>query len=195
MGILVSFLRGIVSLVLFAAAVTTVVIDMEFIGEKLGKYKLLRYGLIAGVVLLLFLIGFNSTCNVVIIAIDIYGVWAFFQKKKKKMIWHGKSARQTKKKSEGPQSAIRKQRISKRQIWCRRANFTARQWGTQSAEGFASDPYAVCREIEKRGNRQSEIGTAPRSVSIPHRGMQRGYFGNGKGNFLAKMYFQTAGEK
>ena len=54
MGILVSFLRGIVSLVLFAAAVTTVVIDMEFIGEKLGKYKLLRYGLIAGVVLLLF---------------------------------------------------------------------------------------------------------------------------------------------
>ena len=55
--ILVSFLRGIVSLVLFAAAVTTVVIDMEFIGEKLGKYKLLRYGLIAGVVLLLFLIG------------------------------------------------------------------------------------------------------------------------------------------
>ena len=109
MGILVSFLRGIVSLVLFAAAVTTVVIDMEFIGEKLGKYKLLRYGLIAGVVLLLFLIGFNSTCNVVIIAIDIYGVWAFFRRKKK-MIWHGKSARQTKKKSEGPQSAIRKQR-------------------------------------------------------------------------------------
>lgn len=131
MGILVSFLRGIVSLVLFAAAVTTVVIDMEFIGEKLGKYKLLRYGLIAGVVLLLFLIGFNSTCNVVIIAIDIYGVWAFSEEKKK-MIWHGKSARQTKKKSEGPQSAIRKQRISKRQIWCRRANFTARQqsWGT-----------------------------------------------------------------
>ena len=43
MGILVSFLRGIVSLVLFAAAVTTAVIDMEFIGEKLGKYKLLRY--------------------------------------------------------------------------------------------------------------------------------------------------------
>lgn len=37
MGILVSFLRGIVSLVLFAAAVTTVVIDMEFIGEKLGN--------------------------------------------------------------------------------------------------------------------------------------------------------------
>ena len=69
------------------------------------------------------------------------------------------------------------------------------EWRTQSAEGFASDPYAVCREIEKRGNRQSEIGTAPRSVSIPHRGMQRGYFGNGKGNFLAKMYFQTAGEK
>lgn len=34
MGILVSFLRGIVSLVLFAAAVTTVVIDMEFIGEN-----------------------------------------------------------------------------------------------------------------------------------------------------------------
>ena len=26
-------------------------------------------------------------------------------------------------------------------------------------------------------------------------GMQRGYFGNRKGNFLAKMYFQTAGEK
>lgn len=44
-------------------------------------------------------------------------------------------------------------------------------------------------------DKQSEIGTAPRSVSIPHRGMQRGYFGNGKGNFLAKMYFQTAGEK
>ena len=55
-----------------------------------------------------------------------------FSEEKKKTIWHGKSARQTKKKSEGPQSAIRKQRISKRQIWCRRASFTARQqsWGT-----------------------------------------------------------------
>ena len=38
MGILVSFLRGIVSLVLFTAAVTTVVIDMEFIGEKLNSF-------------------------------------------------------------------------------------------------------------------------------------------------------------
>ena len=97
MGILVSFLRGIVSLVLFAAAVTTVVIDMEFIGEKLGKYKLLRYGLIAGVVLLLFLIGFNSTCNVVIIAIDIYGVWAFFRRKKEDdLAWEERQANEEK---------------------------------------------------------------------------------------------------
>ena len=97
MGILVSFLRGIVSLVLFAAAVTTVVIDMEFIGEKLGKYKLLRYGLIAGVVLLLFLIGFNSTCNVVIIAIDIYGVWAFFRRKKEDdLAWEERQATEEK---------------------------------------------------------------------------------------------------
>ena len=82
MGILGSFLRGIISLVLFAAAIATIVLDMEFIGEKLGKYKLLRYGLIAGVVLLMFLIGFNPACNVVIIAIDVYGVWAFFRRKK-----------------------------------------------------------------------------------------------------------------
>ena len=101
MGILVSFLRGIVSLVLFAAAVTTVVIDMEFIGEKLGKYKLLRYGLIAGVVLLLFLIGFNSTCNVVIIAIDIYGVWAFFRRKKEDdLAWEERQANEEKELSE-----------------------------------------------------------------------------------------------
>lgn len=131
MGILVSFLRGIVSLVLFAAAVTTVVIDMEFIGEKLGKYKLLRYGLIAGVVLLLFLIGFNSTCNVVIIAIDIYGVWAFFRRKKEDdLAWEERQANEEKERR--ATECYRKQRISKRQIWCKRASFTARQqsWGT-----------------------------------------------------------------
>ena len=43
MGVLWSLLRGIISLVLFVAAVTTIVLDMEFIGEKLGKYKLLRF--------------------------------------------------------------------------------------------------------------------------------------------------------
>lgn len=65
--------------------------------NKLGKYKLLRYGLIAGVVLLLFLIGFNSTCNVVIIAIDIYGVWAFFRRKKEDdLAWEERQANEEK---------------------------------------------------------------------------------------------------
>ncbi len=47
--------------------------------------------------MLLFLIGFNSTCNVVIIAIDIYGVWAFFRRKKEDdLAWEERQANEEK---------------------------------------------------------------------------------------------------
>lgn len=53
--------------------------------------------------------------------------------------------------------------------------------------------YAEKLKKEAISDLQSE--QQPETYKSRIEGMQRGYFGNRKGNFLAKMYFQTAGEK
>lgn len=94
----VLFVRNILWLalevVMFGGAIAAFVCDLEAIQKFFQKYKILKLVLIVGLLFLLWKKGFTYTLGLLVIVLDMDGIWALVRRRKERKAYEGKRAKE-----------------------------------------------------------------------------------------------------